>query len=373
LSTTIIRSGLWAGLTDSERNILAVLWDGRDDEKRVTTSYSRILRLSGLASRKTVAVVIRNFEQSRLIEVRRHYRATSTYRFLEDEIFLKLQRECKNLVPLEGTSLTDEETNLVPLEGTSSVSPKLVPLEGTGSLAPLHTGLSSPRGNQISEHGQQILRLAQRGFQLFPCKPGGKEPAIMNWRKLATADPKKLARWFTEFPEANWAIATGPVSGVFVVDVDGAGSWSELCQRNGGVVETLGVKTARGQHLYLRYPVKSAIRNCVSKIAPGVDVRGQGGYVLCPPSIHPSGTPYEWLGSEDQSIKKAPPWLLELIQQADGNSNGVGLPTSERVPPAEALPLMPCYVHRGKTAHWKRGEDWLCVLCHPNPAEVWAR
>jgi hypothetical protein len=377
--STIIRSGLWAGLTDSQRNILNVMWDARDDEGTVTESYSKILRRCGLSSRKTFAGVIRTFEQWRLIEVLRRNRAMSTYRFLEDERFLQLQRECKNLVPLEGTSLNDEETNLVPPKGTSSVPPKLVPLEGTGSLAPQHKGLCFPIGeldSEFSEREQQVLRLAARGFQLFPCKPHSKEPAVSNWRKLATADPKKLVRWFTDFPEANWAVATGPVSGIFVVDLDGEQgerSWSELCQQNGGEVSTLTVRTPRGRHPYFCYPVGSEIRNSASKIALSVDVRGQGGYVLCPPSIHPSGTPYQWLGPESQPVAEAPSWLLELRQQASEKGNGVGLPISEPVPPAEALPLMPCYVHRGKTPHWKRGEDWLCVLCTPNPAEVRVR
>jgi hypothetical protein len=234
------------------------------------------------------------------------------------------------LVASEGTSSEcrsgSEDKNLVPSRGTRSEEKgKLVPLEGTGSPEPLYTGLSSPRGNQIydfSEREQQVLRLAQRGFQLFPCKPRRKEPAIVNWRKLATADQKKLVHWFTEFPEANWAVATGPVSGVFVVDVDEAGAWSELCQRNGGAVETLSVRTTRGRHLYLRYPVESMICNSAKQIASGVDVRGQGGYALCPPSIHPSGTPYQWLGPESQPFAQPQSWLLDLIQQASGGMSG---------------------------------------------------
>jgi putative DNA primase/helicase len=399
--STIIRSGLWAGLTDSQKNILAVLWDGRDDAGKVTASYSQILRHSGLASRKTVAAVIRAFEEFQLLEILRRDRATSTYHFLENEKFLRLQREShescrhknyllqpdetKGLVPPEGTRLCDEANDLVPVGGTRSeerftenCEGNLVPSEGPGSLPPLHTGFSSPRRNQISdfsEREQQILRLARRGFQLFPCKPRRKDPAIVNWRKLATADPQRLVRWFADFPEANWAVVAGPVSRLFVVDVDAEESWSELCQRNCGNVKTLGVRTSRGRQLYFRYPTGSSIRNSASRVAAGIDVRGQGGYALCPPSIHPNGTAYEWLGSEDQSITEAPAWLLQLIQHTSSDGgNGTAVPTTRPsagpIPPVEGLRLLPCYVHRGKTPHWKRGEDWLCGVCTPNPAEV---
>lgn len=307
--STIIRSGVWAGLTDSQRNILAVLWCLRDKaEGTVTVSYSSILRLSGLNSRKTFSAIIRFFEESKLIDVQRRNRAASTYRFLEHEDFLLLQRQCKNLVPLEGTSLGCEDTDLVPSEGTSCDSSDLVPSEETSSFAPLYKGLCSPIEelvSEFSEREQQVLKLAARGFQLFPCRPLSKEPAVRNWRKLATRDPKKLAHWFRDFPDANWAIATGRASGIFVVDLDGEQgerSWSELCQLNGGEVETLTVRTPRGRHLYFIYPAGTVIRNSASKIAPGVDIRGEGGYVLCPPSIHPTGTSYGWDGHEDRIL-----------------------------------------------------------------------
>jgi hypothetical protein len=150
------------------------------------------------------------------------------------------------------------------------------------------------------------LKLATRGFRLFPCRSQSKEPAVRNWQKLATTDPQKLARWFRDFPEANWAIATGRASGIVVVDVDGEQgerSWSEICQQY-GEVNTLTVRTPRGRHLYFIYPAGTVIRNSVSKIAPGVDIRGEGGYVLCPPSIHPTGTSYGWDGGEDRTLSE---------------------------------------------------------------------
>jgi hypothetical protein len=351
--STIILSGIWAGLTDSQRTILAVLWYCRDETKgTVTASYSRILRLAGLSNRKTFAATIRFFEESRLIEVQRRNRAASTYRFLEHEDFLRLQRECKNLVTPEDTSLSNKETKLVSPEVTSSVS---FDLGTSGKLVTSSPCIKASVSSEVtrfefSEREQQVLKLAARGFQLFPCRPQSKEPAVGNWRKLATADPRKLARWFTDFPDANWAIATGPVSGIFVVDLDGEQgerSWSELCRQNGGEVNTLTVRTPRGRHLYFTYPDGMVIHNSASKIAPGVDIRGEGGYVLCPPSIHPTGASYGWGGHEDGSVGRL------SLNGADEKEN------------------LRCHVHGNHAEWWKRSDgDLVCERCHPNPAEV---
>jgi len=121
-----------------------------------------------------------------------------------------------------------------------------------------------------------------------------------------------------QYPGCNWGLACGIDSGVFVLDFDGAEGESairEISERHGDDwTRTLSVKTVRGAHFYFQYPVGAATRNSVSKLAKGLDVRGEGGYAVVPPSVHPSGAIYRWAGTgEDAPIMPAPAWLLEML------------------------------------------------------------
>jgi Protein of unknown function (DUF3631)/Bifunctional DNA primase/polymerase, N-terminal/Primase C terminal 1 (PriCT-1) len=162
-----------------------------------------------------------------------------------------------------------------------------------------------------------VLRVAEHHFRLFPVEEKGKRPLLADWQRKATCDVETLKAWFHQYPGCNWGLATGSKSGVFVVDVDGeegAAKIREISEHYGyDWTETLSVKTARGAHLYFNYP-QQEIRNSVSKLGRGLDVRGEGGYVLVPPSVHPSGAIYRWNGhGEDTETMLAPGWLLEMI------------------------------------------------------------
>ena len=140
------------------------------------------------------------------------------------------------------------------------------------------------------------IALAQKGMAVFPCRPQDKRPATANGLKDATTDLDIIRQWWRQEPQFNLAIATGAVSGIFVVDIDGLDAEVELRRleaEHGGFPSTVEAITARGRHVYFRSP-ETPVRNSASKIAPGIDVRGDGGYVLAPPSIHPSGRRYEW-------------------------------------------------------------------------------
>jgi hypothetical protein len=162
-----------------------------------------------------------------------------------------------------------------------------------------------------------ILRMATRGFRLFPIEKRSKHPLTKRWPERATCDGDTLRAWVQEYPACNWGLACGLASGLFVLDVDGAegeAALHELCRQNGyDWLETLTVKTARGRHFYFKYPEKE-IRNSASKLARGLDVRGEGGYVLVPPSVHPEGAIYCWgAAGEDEQILPAPAWLLKML------------------------------------------------------------
>ncbi len=163
------------------------------------------------------------------------------------------------------------------------------------------------------------LEYATRGLRVFPCKPKDKTPITAHGCKDATTDPAQITEWWAKWPSANIGIATGAESAIFVFDIDGeAGrkSLAELAKAHGALPATVTVETGGGgTHYYFRHV--SGLKNTASKIAPGLDTRGDGGYVIAPPSVHPSGRAYQWaegaaLGMVD--IAEWPAWLLEKLR-----------------------------------------------------------
>jgi hypothetical protein len=182
---------------------------------------------------------------------------------------------------------------------------------------------SDKSGNrEFIESERAYLKLAARGWRLFPCKPLSKEPAISRWPERATTNTAELGKWFEKFPDANFGLACGVASGVFVVDLDGPTGLNSFWQLAGGdvavmdaiVTSTLASKTPRGAHLFFEYPDGVTIRNSASRLAPNIDVRGENGYVVIPPGIHPSGEAYRWLCDADGPIAPPPTWITELLQ-----------------------------------------------------------
>jgi hypothetical protein len=165
---------------------------------------------------------------------------------------------------------------------------------------------------------EEAERLAERGWRLLPCAPRGKTPLLKRWPTLASADFAAIREWAAKHPECNWGVATGPNSGVFVLDVDGeAGraSLAALAAQHGPLPVTLVSLTGRGdggEHRWFNYPAGCEIRGSAGKLGEGLDVRAAGGYVIVPPSIHETGRAYQWADPE-QSIADAPSWLLDLV------------------------------------------------------------
>lgn len=129
------------------------------------------------------------------------------------------------------------------------------------------------------------IRFAEElGFRVFPCIPGGKKPLTRNGFTDATNDLNQINAWASKFPDANWAVATGSASGVFVADIDSpeAEQWFESRWIPEGAV----IDTPRGgRHIYYRYDgdgIDLGITN--GSIHDCFDTRGNGGYVLLPGS-----------------------------------------------------------------------------------------
>ena len=166
-------------------------------------------------------------------------------------------------------------------------------------------------------------QLAAHGRHIFPCLPGLKKPAISRWQIDATTDQDQIAAWWAEQPDYNVALATGPASGVFAVDVDSPEAEHELARleaEHGTIPSTTETVTSRGRHLFFRWSDKNPVRNTAGKIAPGIDTRGQGGFTLMPPSLHPSGKRYAWSVDSARAVAEAPDWLLARITGNVGRS-----------------------------------------------------
>lgn len=143
------------------------------------------------------------------------------------------------------------------------------------------------------------------------CNSPGKHPSTMNGLKNASLDPAVLQTLFRR-SNSNIGIATGPISNIFVVDVDGPQGEASLSNYP-PLPDTLTSTTGRGRHIVFRYPDKKVYTRA-GKFAPGLDIRGEGGYIVAPPSVHYTGVVYQWM-DDTVPIAVAPEWLLDIICQ----------------------------------------------------------
>lgn len=176
------------------------------------------------------------------------------------------------------------------------------------------------------------LEYAKRGWRVFPIVPRSKIPAPKNWPNAATTDPERIRRWWSgPHRDHGVGIATGKGSGIFVLDVDpgkgGDESLAELEEKYGALPDTVECLTGgHGQHLYFQWSDDFEIRNTTDLGGyAGLDIRGKGGYVVAPPSVHENRRAYEWEASSrpgDVKVVAASPWLLELIGRPGPNGDG---------------------------------------------------
>ena len=161
---------------------------------------------------------------------------------------------------------------------------------------------------------QTALALIQHGLAVFPCRQRSKLPATAHGCWDASLDSDTVRAWWATNPHLNIAIATGTTSNCFVLDVDGLDGQRELDKleaRHGELPRTLTAITPNhGMHLYFRPPPGVPVRNSASRIAPGMDVRGEGGYVLAPPSVHPNGRRCAWSVDSGDTIAAPASWLV---------------------------------------------------------------
>ena len=174
------------------------------------------------------------------------------------------------------------------------------------------------------------LSYATRGWHVLPIKPRDKTPLTAHGKDDATTDEKIIRHWWLKSPNANIGVATGAVSGFVVLDVDaGRGGFemlTRLASEQDPLPNTLTALTGGGgQHLLFAHPGRLVSNR--TNVVPGIDVRGDGGYIVAPPSIHRSGNLYRWL-DENTPIAEWPSWLIALLCPGPKASPRMDKPTA---------------------------------------------
>jgi hypothetical protein len=204
--------------------------------------------------------------------------------------------------------------------------------------------------------------LIHLGFLVFPVMQGCKQPPLVkSWQTQASNEARTIRSWFSR--NCNVAVCTGPLSNIFVLDIDpksgGALSLANLLSEHGLLPETLTVTTpSGGGHRYFRWP--GNVYNSRSQLGAGLDIRGNAGYVLAPPSYimdRETGEvrEYEWACDPlTTPVADAPPWLLKLIRERPRPDDGAApLPTLPQ--PKRAL--------SEDDRDRRYGEVWLIGAC----------
>jgi hypothetical protein len=166
------------------------------------------------------------------------------------------------------------------------------------------------------------------------CPSPGKHPRVTGWQQVATTDPDVVTRLWRRFPGANIGLVTGDI---LALDSDprhgGDDSLADLERQHGALPLTPHSHTGGGgDHFLFRatFPVGNK-----TNVAPGLDIRGVGGFIVLPPSAHASGHRYAWdcaAHVDDTPLAPAPDWLVDLCAQ--------GTPLAPE-PPGEELHLVP--------------------------------
>ncbi len=167
------------------------------------------------------------------------------------------------------------------------------------------------------------LRYQALGWSVIPLRWSGdvenrKKPQVESWdsyqQTAATED--QVRSWCSQWPQANIGVVMGEVSGLVAIDLDGPKAVDLLRSVHVAVPLTASVSTGKGFHAYYRYPgypVSNRARLLDDGQGSAVDVRGDGGYVVAPPSVHGSGRVYRWVREPSTGIAQLPADLAALL------------------------------------------------------------
>jgi bifunctional DNA primase/polymerase-like protein/AAA domain-containing protein/primase-like protein len=161
---------------------------------------------------------------------------------------------------------------------------------------------------------ESALSYARLGWSVIPIQCKDKRP-LVEWTEFQKrrSTEQEITDWWTKYPDSNVAVVTGKISGIFVLDVDGEDGKKSIYSKQ--LPATVIANTGKGTHHYYKTN-GTPIPNKVGLLA-GIDIRGENGYVVVPPSVHPSGKVYEWaewMNPEETTISEPPEWLMEALK-----------------------------------------------------------
>ena len=196
---------------------------------------------------------------------------------------------------------------------------------------------------------EAALQYADMGFAVFPIIPPrfggkspGKRPYIAEWQRDASTEKEKVSQWWSKYPDANIGIATGKKSGGLVIldfdkkeekGIDATEFLRDWERDHGELPDTWRVISSHGGYHY--YYRDNAPHGCRAGLYPGVDIRGDGGYIVAPPSILENGREYEWEQGPGDGIEiaKVNDKVLEFLsgpKKEDDSAQGFKMP--EQIP-----------------------------------------
>ena len=175
---------------------------------------------------------------------------------------------------------------------------------------------------KIDETHAAARAYLQHGWSVIPIEPRGKRP-IIKWTTYQSRTPTmhEIDGWFAKADNFNIAIVTGKLSGIVVLDVDpshqGAISLQSWENQHSPLPTTFEVRTGGGgRHLYFKHPGTRTPNR--ANLAAGIDLRGDGGCVVAPPSLHRSGHHYQWLkghSPQETTLAAMPDWLAAMVKR----------------------------------------------------------
>ncbi len=178
----------------------------------------------------------------------------------------------------------------------------------------------------VNELLEKALFYAGKGLSVFPCNARDKTPLTPKGFHDATVSVDIIRAWWANWPDAMIGMPTGEKTRFWVLDIDDPEAFEAACTIP--LPPTRRVDTGKGYHLYFKYDPAKPVRNAQKHpkrgwpfpTLPGAETRGDGGYVIVPPSIHPNGRQYQW--HDDTGITDAPTALLGIVRKAPKASPG---------------------------------------------------